>query len=65
MTSLSQLDWDKNGGLLPAVIQDVNSGAVLTGLPNPYTVTLYNVQLPVLIPGSYPNSSLSGAAALP
>jgi phosphoribosyl-ATP pyrophosphohydrolase/phosphoribosyl-AMP cyclohydrolase len=29
MTSLSQLDWDKNGGLLPAVIQDVNSGAVL------------------------------------
>jgi hypothetical protein len=43
----------------------VNSGGVLTGLPNPYTVTLYNVQLPVLIPGVYPNSSLSGAAALP
>lgn len=43
----------------------VNSGAVVTGLPNPYTVTLYNVQLPVLIPGTYPGSSLSGAAALP
>ena len=43
----------------------VNSGSVLTGLPNPYTVTLYNVQLPVLVPGSYPHSRLSGAAALP
>jgi X-Pro dipeptidyl-peptidase-like protein len=43
----------------------VNSGAVLTGLPNPYTVTMYDVQLPVLVPGVYPSSSLSGAAALP
>jgi ABC-2 type transport system ATP-binding protein len=43
----------------------VNSGAIVTGLPNPYTVTLYNVQLPVLVPGTYPHSSLSGAAALP
>jgi hypothetical protein len=43
----------------------VNSGAVVTGLPNPYTVTLYNVQLPVLVPGTYPNSSLSGVSALP
>jgi hypothetical protein len=43
----------------------VNSGAVVTGLPNPYTVTLYDVQLPVLVPGSYAGSSLSGASALP
>jgi hypothetical protein len=43
----------------------INSGGVLTGVPNPYTVTMYNVQLPVLIPGVYPGSSLSGVAALP
>jgi hypothetical protein len=43
----------------------VNSGAVVTGLPNPYSVTLYDVQFPVLVPGSYAYSSLSGAAALP
>ncbi|HZR36974.1 MAG TPA: CocE/NonD family hydrolase [Nevskia sp.] len=43
----------------------VNSGAVVTGLPNPYSVTLYDVQLPVLVPGAYAGSSLSGATALP
>jgi phosphoribosyl-ATP pyrophosphohydrolase/phosphoribosyl-AMP cyclohydrolase len=29
MTDLGQLDWDKGSGLLPAVVQDAQSGAVL------------------------------------
>jgi phosphoribosyl-AMP cyclohydrolase / phosphoribosyl-ATP pyrophosphohydrolase len=29
LTGLDQLDWEKNGGLLPAVVQDALSGAVL------------------------------------
>ena len=29
MSDLQRLDWDKGGGLLPAVIQDAGSGAVL------------------------------------
>ncbi len=29
MTTLQELDWDKSDGLLPAVVQDANSGAVL------------------------------------
>ncbi len=29
MTELAALDWDKGGGLLPAIVQDASSGAVL------------------------------------
>jgi len=57
---LGLLLYENHVQYLPA-----NSTGLVTGLPNPYTVTLYNVQLPVLVPGTYPGSSLSGAAALP
>lgn len=37
-----------------------NAGtAAQTGLPNPYSVTLTNVKLPILIPGTYTGSRLS------
>jgi phosphoribosyl-AMP cyclohydrolase / phosphoribosyl-ATP pyrophosphohydrolase len=29
MTALSELDWGKGDGLLPAIVQDATSGAVL------------------------------------
>ena len=29
MNGLETLDWDKGGGLLPAIVQDVDTGAVL------------------------------------
>lgn len=29
MTTLQELDWDKSDGLLPAIVQDADSGAVL------------------------------------
>jgi phosphoribosyl-ATP pyrophosphohydrolase/phosphoribosyl-AMP cyclohydrolase len=29
MTNLSELDWEKTGGLLPAIVQDAANGAVL------------------------------------
>jgi len=61
---LGLLFYENQVQYLPA-----NSGGVVTGVPNPYTVTMYNVQLPVIIPGpgtnTYPGSSVSGVAALP
>jgi len=57
---LGLLFYENQVQYLPA-----NSGGAVTGSPNPYSATVYNVQIPVLIPGLYPNSSLSGAAALP
>ena len=48
---------------LPIPIQPVASAlnpvAGLVVLPNPYTVTATDVQLPILIPGAYPGSRLS------
>jgi phosphoribosyl-ATP pyrophosphohydrolase/phosphoribosyl-AMP cyclohydrolase len=36
LSSLEKLDWDKNAGLLPAIVQDADSGAVLMlGYMNP------------------------------
>ncbi len=36
MTDLTELDWDKGNGLLPAIVQDAGSGAVLMlGYMNP------------------------------
>jgi hypothetical protein len=61
---LGLLFYENQVQYLPA-----NSGGVVTGVPNPYTVTMYNVQIPVLIPGpganAYAGSTLSGVAALP
>lgn len=57
---LGLLFYENHVQYLPA-----NTGGVATGVPNPYTVTVYNVQIPVLIPGQFPGSSLSGSAALP
>ncbi|GAC1622453.1 MAG: hypothetical protein NVS9B10_06430 [Nevskia sp.] len=37
----------------------VSSGTGVTNAPNPYTVTANGVELPILIPGTYPGSSLS------
>lgn len=37
----------------------VGGAGSLVGPPNPYSVTLTGVELPILIPGTYPGSSLS------
>ena len=29
MNGLEKLDWDKGAGLLPAIVQDIDTGAVL------------------------------------
>ena len=53
---LGLLFFDNQVQYLPAN----NAGtAAQTGLPNPYKVTVNGVELPVLVPGTYPGSSLS------